>query len=72
MESEERFWLGCWSLVAMVVGVIALAVMTSSMYEDAKVAEAIASGKDPVAVRCAFKASHKRTDAICTVYVTRR
>lgn len=49
---ENEFWIAIWRVVGGCICAIALTVAGCSSYRTSKVAEAIASGADPIRARC--------------------
>lgn len=76
MSEELKIWLGFWiKFVAIVFGFLTIGVVGCTITEakeDAFIAEAIRSGKDPVGTRCTFDSDGKTQSAICTAYMMGR
>lgn len=52
MDSENKFWLGCWSLVALVVITVAISTLVYNMSYNVRYFEAwnncVESGGQPI------------------------
>lgn len=53
MDSDDKFWLGAWSIVASVIITITVSAATYNI----KYAELIANATDPIAVACGINGS---------------
>lgn len=65
MDSEEKFWLVVWSLVAAVVVTIALCLTITAANTTNKVAEAVKAGVDPLAAKCALDMPAESSKILC-------
>ncbi len=66
MDSENKYWLGFFSIVGIVI--ISVLFISLSYWKDhnAKIVELIGEGVDPVAAMCAMQNSYGRMP-VCIV-----
>lgn len=67
MSPEQKFWLTCWSLVAVSFLVLCTAILTYNLSE----LMALQSTRDPIALRCAL-GSGGSVDLACNVVSARK
>lgn len=75
MDSDNKFWLSIWSLVAAVLAVLIVACMIVNIETKAKWEKAVANGADPMVVACALNLSyngHSADAIICHTLAQRK
>lgn len=68
-EKSETF---LYALAIVLGAVVLLSPAACAMHEDHLIAQAIKSGADPIAVKCAYPSSMGGRDAMCVAYAARR
>jgi len=69
MDNDQKFWLGCWSLVGATL--VALTITGTVYYEhkNIHIVEMVKAGHHPIAVKCALDES-SYDGAICSQALT--
>ena len=70
MNEEGKFWVATWTVLAVVS--VTIAITTASYWKDhnAKVAEMVLAGVNPVSVMCALQDSFG-DNPVCMVLATK-
>ena len=70
MDSENKFWAIIWTLIATVILGIAFGIVSYWEHHNEIVAQLIAEGVNPVAVKCALQDDYGRMP-VCLVLATK-
>lgn len=66
MDSEGKFWISVWVLVAIVLSIFIMCVTAHNISKTNKVLEAIRLGAEPQAAACAINNAH--ATPVCVAY----
>lgn len=55
MSSDNKFWISVWAVVGIVIMSVALMITLYWIDHNAKIAEMVRNGTDPVAAMCAMQ-----------------
>jgi len=70
MNGEQKFWLSCWTIIALVIISILGSILLYSASVDTKVANLVKEGIHPIAANCAIK-DDLGTEPICVQWTTK-
>ena len=65
MDSDDKFWLGIWSLAAVVVVAIVVALSYAAHDRRDKWEKAVANGADPMVTACAIFIQERTEESAC-------
>jgi hypothetical protein len=69
MDSENKFWLSLWTMVAVSFLIVCTNATYSSHLEDSKLVQMVQAGADPIKAKCALSMTSNRS--LCDVVVSK-
>ena len=66
MSDENKFWLGCWAIVAVVFVVLISAITSSNYNERIALQDMVAKGANPMVASCAL-GMNPHDAGVCTL-----
>ena len=69
MDSENKFWLSLWTVVAVSFLIVCSIGTYSSHLEDSKLVQMVQAGADPIKAKCALSMTSNRS--LCDVVVSK-
>jgi hypothetical protein len=71
MDSEDKFWISVWAILAVVIISITLATMLYWKDHNAKLTEMVNNGTNPIAAMCALQ-DHFGRNPVCIILATKK
>tara|TARA_R110000782_G_C14787887_1_gene410627 strand:+ start:1030 stop:1245 length:216 start_codon:yes stop_codon:yes gene_type:complete len=67
MNSEGKFWIRVWGIVASGLSIVTICITTLSIYKTHKIEEMVKNGTNPTAAYCAVSLTVSKSR--CLLYV---